>query len=76
MDIRLVASNGKRSGFMTRISLSSTGNTDFERLLGHNIEILKKWSDLGDVLFGSGSLDLELKEEVRRTLAFSNQCHY
>jgi hypothetical protein len=61
---------------MPRISLSSTGNTNFEKLLGHNEEVLKGWSSLEQSLFNSGSLDLELKEEVRRTLAFANQCHY
>lgn len=61
---------------MPRISLSKIGNTNFEKLLGHNREILMKWSGLEESLFKSGILDLNLKEEVRRVLAFLNQCHY
>ena len=68
--------NRKGSVSMTRIVLSETGSTNFEKLLGHNEAILKKWSELEEALFKSGTLDLHLKEEVRRTLAFSNQCHY
>lgn len=61
---------------MTRISLASNGGTNFEKLLGHNAEVLEKWSELENALFNSTALERELKEEVRRTLAFSNQCHY
>jgi hypothetical protein len=61
---------------MPRISLSNAGNTSFEKLLGHNKVILKKWSELEEALFKSGVVDTNLKEEVRRALAFSNQCHY
>ncbi|PRR79174.1 hypothetical protein CLLI_10190 [Clostridium liquoris] len=61
---------------MATITFSKNGSTPFEQLLGHNPEVLKKWSSLEETLFYSGVLDLELKEEVRRTLAFTNQCHY
>lgn len=61
---------------MARISFWNEGNTAFEQLLGHNPEVLSKWSDLEETLFNSKSLELELKEEVRKTLALSNQCHY
>lgn len=61
---------------MARISFSNEGNTPFQQTLGHNPEVLSKWSDLEETLFNSKSLDLELKEEVRKTLALSNQCHY
>ena len=52
---------------MATITFSKNGSTPFEQLLGHNPEVLKKWSSLEETLFYSGVLDLELKEEVRRT---------
>lgn len=61
---------------MPRINLSDTGSTNFEKLLGHNKEILIRWCELEESLFKSNSLDLDLKEEVRKALAFSNKCHY
>jgi len=61
---------------MPRITLSTIGTTSFEKLLGHNQGILTKWSELEESLFNGGTLDINLKEEVRRVLAFSNQCHY
>lgn len=61
---------------MAAIVFSKNGNTPFQQLLGHNPEVLKCWSILEKAVFNSGVLDLDLKEEVRRTLAFSNKCHY
>jgi len=61
---------------MARISFSNTGNTNFQRLLGHNEEVLNKWVGLEDAFLNNSLLDLELKEEVRMALASSNQCHY
>jgi Uncharacterized conserved protein len=61
---------------MARISFSTTGNTPFEQLLGHRPEILKQWSELENVFLKVSRLSSELKEEVRRTLAYSNGCHY
>ncbi|MPM79130.1 hypothetical protein SDC9_126161 [bioreactor metagenome] len=61
---------------MTRIVFSHEGCTPFQQLLGHNKDILEKWTDLEDSIFNSNTFSTELKEEVRRTLAFNNGCQY
>jgi len=61
---------------MAKISFSKEGNTSFEQLLGHNKNVLHNWSSLEDVFFKSNTFSDELKEEVRRTLAFNNGCQY
>jgi len=61
---------------MTTIEFSSHGNTPFEKLIGHNPEILAKWNDLEGVFFKKTALDPNLLEQVRRTLAFGNGCEY
>ncbi|MDV2884811.1 carboxymuconolactone decarboxylase family protein [Alkalihalophilus pseudofirmus] len=61
---------------MARILESKTGRTPFQRLLGHNPEVMNAWSQLGSVLEGEGNLSAELKEQVRRTLAQGNGCEY
>lgn len=58
---------------MTRINLSNYGNTPFEKLIGHNKDILDKWNDLEIALFQNSSLDNNLLEQVRRGLAFENE---
>lgn len=60
----------------TRIELSNTGTTPFEKLIGHNPIVLEKWNELEVSLFNSTSLDKDLLEQVRRTLAFGNGCEY
>lgn len=54
---------------MERISLSNVGDTKFQKLLGHNPDILHSWSALEDTMYNKGTLSAELKEQVRRTLA-------
>jgi alkylhydroperoxidase family enzyme len=61
---------------MARISFSKNGNTPFEQLLGYNINVLENWSSLEIAFFKSNTFSYELKEEVRRTLAFNNGCQY
>lgn len=61
---------------MARIVESQYGETPFQRLLGHNKEVMERWSHLGDVLENDGLLPAKLKEQVRRTLAQSNGCEY
>ena len=61
---------------MARIIESNFGETPFQKLLGHNIEVMKGWSHLGDVLEKDGLLSAKLKEQVRRTLAQGNGCEY
>ncbi|MBD7937631.1 MULTISPECIES: carboxymuconolactone decarboxylase family protein [Bacillaceae] len=61
---------------MARIVGSNFGETHFQRLLGHNKEVMEGWNQLGNVLEKDGLLTSELKEQVRRTLAQSNGCEY
>ncbi|RID81884.1 carboxymuconolactone decarboxylase family protein [Peribacillus asahii] len=61
---------------MARIVESCFGETPFQRLLGHNKDVMEGWSQLGDVLGKDGMLTSKLKEQVRRTLAQSNGCEY
>lgn len=61
---------------MARINESEFGETPFQRLLGHNIDILNGWNQLGEVLGKDMNLSSQLKEQVRRTLAHSNGCEY
>jgi len=61
---------------MARIKESNFGDTPFQRLLGHNLEVMQGWCYLGTVLEKEGFLSSELKEQVRRSLAQSNGCEY
>ncbi|WP_226674999.1 carboxymuconolactone decarboxylase family protein [Mesobacillus jeotgali] len=61
---------------MARIKESNMGETRFQRLLGHNVEVMHGWNRLGNVLEKDGLLTSELKEQVRRTLAQRNGCEY
>lgn len=61
---------------MPRIKFSDYGNSPFEKLIGHNRTILEKWIELENTLFNNSSLSNELLEQVRRTLAFGNECEY
>ncbi|MBT2639656.1 carboxymuconolactone decarboxylase family protein [Bacillus sp. ISL-39] len=61
---------------MARINQSNFGETPFQKLLGHNIKVMKVWSELGEVLGQDGLLSSKLKEQVRRTLAQNNGCEY
>jgi alkylhydroperoxidase family enzyme len=61
---------------MTRIKLSEYGNSPFEKLIGHNKIVLDKWIDLEVALFSETKLDKNLLEQVRRTIAFENECEY
>lgn len=60
----------------TSIVLSGNGTSPFEQLIGHNPMILEKWNDLENSLFNDISLDPDLLEQVRRTLAMGNGCEY
>ncbi|KTC65126.1 Uncharacterised protein (plasmid) [Legionella adelaidensis] len=61
---------------MSRIQLSNCGTTPFERLLGHAPEILDNWGKLESVFFQSSNFSPDFLEQVRRALAFNNQCQY
>ncbi|EZH65172.1 alkylhydroperoxidase [Bacillaceae bacterium JMAK1] len=58
---------------MARIDESTFGETPFQRLLGHNPEVMKRWNQLDGAF---GGLSSKLREQVRRTLAQSNGCDY
>lgn len=58
------------------ISFTQNGVTPFQQLLGHNKGILNRWVSLEDYMYSSDTFPAELKEEVRRTLAFNNGCEY
>ena len=61
---------------MARMNESEFGETPFQRLLGHNTDVLNRWNQLGEVLEKDMNLSSHLKEQVRRTLAQSNGCEY
>ena len=54
--IKLKGIGGK---IMERISLSNVGDTKFQKLLGHNPEILHSWSTLENTLYNKGTLSAE-----------------
>lgn len=61
---------------MARINESEFGVTPFQRILGHNKDVLNGWNQLGEVFEKDMNLSSRLKEQVRRTLAQSNGCEY
>jgi alkylhydroperoxidase family enzyme len=61
---------------MARIKESKIGETPFQKLLGHNKDVMYVWTQLGKLLEKDGQLSAYLKEQVRRTLAQSNGCEY
>ncbi|MCR8853719.1 carboxymuconolactone decarboxylase family protein [Lysinibacillus fusiformis] len=61
---------------MTLIHLYDKGLTPFQQLLGYNEEIQSHWLQLGEAVEKDGHLSAHLKEEVRKTLAQKNGCHY
>jgi alkylhydroperoxidase family enzyme len=61
---------------MALVALSNIGTTPFERLLGHVPKVMKKWNDLEVAFFKNSAFSADFLEQVRRALAFSNQCKY
>lgn len=61
---------------MSHIPLSGNGSSPWERLLGHAPEILERWVELENAFFASDTFSPELREQVRRALAFGNGCEY
>lgn len=61
---------------MTLITYSKNGSTPFQKLLGYNEKVLRRWNDLSDEQEKDGFLSAKLKEQVRRTLAQENGCQY
>ena len=60
---------------MPRIIRSQLGSSPFQQLF-HNQVISYKWSDLSEAISSDGVLTKELKENVRRVLAYGNGCTY
>ena len=59
---------------MAHIEYSENGNSPLQKLLGHNLEVLKKWDLLLDTFYQFSSFDPQLQEEVRRTIAYQIGC--
>lgn len=60
----------------SHIPLSNTGNTNYERVMGHAPHVLAPWAALEDVFFSASILPQALLEQVRRTLALGHGCEY
>lgn len=61
---------------MARVSYSNLGSTPFRRLIGHNPELLEAFQRIDLAIVQQLSLPAELREEVRRHLAYENGCRY
>lgn len=61
---------------MARVSYSQLGSTPFRRMVGHNPELLDAFQQLDRAITQQLSLPAELREEVRRHLAYENGCRY
>ena len=61
---------------MTHIPLSKVGSSPFEQLMGHAPYVLEQWSKLEDAFFQSTTFSAEFLEQLRRALAYDNQCFY
>lgn len=61
---------------MSLIRFSNHGTTPFERLLGHAPRVLQQWGALEEAFWHSKTFSADFLEQVRRALAFNNQCHY
>lgn len=61
---------------MAKIAFSFHGDTPFQRLMGHNPEILKHWNALEYAFSNSSTFSADFKEELRKTLAWLNKCEY
>ena len=61
---------------MPTVQLSNYGETPFERLLGHAPEILEQWNKLETIFFQRTTFHADFLEQIRRALAFNNQCKY
>ena len=61
---------------MAKISYSDVGNNPFRRMLGHNPDLLQAFEVLDRALQKKLSLPYELREEVRRVLAYGRGSQY
>ena len=61
---------------MARVYYSPLGSTPFRRMVGHNPELLEAFQKIDKAITSELSLPAELREEVRRHLAYENGCRY
>lgn len=61
---------------MAYIGYSEKGDSPLQKLLGHNVEVLKNWDRLLDSFYKFSSFDPTLQEEVRRAIAYQIGCAY
>ena len=61
---------------MARIAYTTLGSTPFRRLVGHNPELLEAFQRMDQAIKQQLSLPAELREEVRRHLAYERGCRY
>jgi alkylhydroperoxidase family enzyme len=59
---------------MAFIEYSEIGDTPLQKLLGHNVEVLKNWDRLLESFYKYSSFDPALQEEVRRAIAYQIGC--
>ena len=59
---------------MAFIEYSEIGDTPLQKLLGHNVEVLKNWNRLLESFYKHSSFDPTLQEEVRRAIAYQIGC--
>ena len=59
---------------MAFIEYSEIGDSPLQKLLGHNVEVLKNWDRLLESFYKYSSFDPELQEEVRRAIAYQIGC--
>ena len=59
---------------MAFIQYSEIGDTPLQKLLGHNVEVLKNWDRLLESFYKYSSFDPALQEEVRRAIAHQIGC--
>jgi len=61
---------------MPRLPYSGIGETPNQRIMGHNPEILDAFRIMMDTVRNKNSLDPDLLEQVRRTLAWGFGCRF
>ena len=53
---------------MSIIESSNNGNTPFQKLLGHQEELMQSWTQLSDVLENDGALN-KIKRRVKKNVS-------
>lgn len=61
---------------MTRLEQASRAGTPYYNIMDHRKDISSKWMEMDEFLRFGGTLDSDLKEEVRRTVAQQSGCKF